>query len=75
MIGRAWLVQSLLLSGDALKEENGTPHKIVIARGKKFSLATHIFKVEKDPFKKRNFRLYQNLKNYKCCHMQDLVSH
>lgn len=50
MIGRAWLVQSLLLSGDALKEENGTPHKIVIARGKKFSLATHIFKVEKDPF-------------------------
>lgn len=34
MIGRARLVQSLLIGDDELKEENGTHHKTVVARGK-----------------------------------------
>lgn len=56
---RAWLVQSLLLSGDTLKEENGTPHKIVIAKGNQISLTSHIFKAEKAPFEKKKKKKFQ----------------
>ena len=42
MIGRAWLVQSLLVGNDELKEENGTHDKIVVAGGKeKFTGNSH----------------------------------
>lgn len=52
MIERAWLVQSLLVSDDELKEENGTHHKIAVAGGKEmFTGNSHFYQ-----FKKRNFR-------------------
>lgn len=57
MIEKAWLVQSLPLSGGAIEETNGTPPKIVVTVENAFSLATHIFKVEKDPFYKKKFQV------------------
>lgn len=51
MIGRAGLVQSLLLGDDELKEENGLHHKVAVARGVVTPGNSH-FKLIKIHFKK-----------------------